>query len=115
MRQKVAALFPAHEVEEFTESVSFDRRLYAHDLRGSIAHAEMLAIRAAAGKLGDWRLTGCTLAVTLEPCPMCAGAIVLAKTRRAARQISACSAKLFARACVSFAHKSAINSSCAPR
>lgn len=43
------------------------------------AHAEMLAIRQAAEALGDWRLEGCTLAVTLEPCPMCAGAIVLAR------------------------------------
>ena len=46
------------------------------------AHAEMLAIRAAAEALGDWRLTGCTLAVTLEPCCMCAGAIVLARIGR---------------------------------
>lgn len=46
------------------------------------AHAEMLAIRAAANALGDWRLDGCTLAVTLEPCPMCAGAIVLARMDR---------------------------------
>ena len=46
------------------------------------AHAEMLAIRAAAKALGDWRLTGCTLVVTLEPCPMCAGAIVLARLER---------------------------------
>lgn len=43
------------------------------------AHAEVLAIRAAAKALGDWRLTGCTLYVTLEPCPMCAGAIVQAR------------------------------------
>jgi len=43
------------------------------------AHAEMLAIRAAADAVGDWRLSGCTLAVTLEPCAMCAGAIVLAR------------------------------------
>ena len=43
------------------------------------AHAEMLAIRQAAAAVGDWRLTGCTLAVTLEPCCMCAGAIVLAR------------------------------------
>ncbi len=40
------------------------------------AHAEMLALRAAQKSLGDWRLTGCTLYVTKEPCPMCAGAIV---------------------------------------
>ena len=46
------------------------------------AHAEMLAIRAAARSLGDWRLTGCTLLVTLEPCCMCAGAIVLARIDR---------------------------------
>lgn len=46
------------------------------------AHAEMLALRAAARALGDWRLTGCTLAVTLEPCCMCAGAIVLARIGR---------------------------------
>ena len=43
------------------------------------AHAEMLAIQAAAKALGDWRLESCTLAVTLEPCCMCAGAIVLAR------------------------------------
>jgi tRNA(adenine34) deaminase len=43
------------------------------------AHAEILAIRAAAATLGDWRLEGCALFVTLEPCPMCAGAILLAR------------------------------------
>lgn len=46
------------------------------------AHAEMTAIRAAAQRLGSWRLAGCTLVVTLEPCPMCAGAIVLARVPR---------------------------------
>ncbi|WP_298958114.1 nucleoside deaminase [uncultured Methylobacterium sp.] len=46
------------------------------------AHAEILAIRAAAAALGDERLTGCDLYVTLEPCPMCAGAISLARIRR---------------------------------
>ena len=43
------------------------------------AHAEMIAITQAASALGSWRLAGCTLYVTLEPCPMCAGAIVLAR------------------------------------
>lgn len=43
------------------------------------AHAEVLAIRAAAAALGSWRLEDCTLVVTLEPCTMCAGAIVLAR------------------------------------
>jgi tRNA(adenine34) deaminase len=46
------------------------------------AHAEVLALREAGRALGDWRLTGCTLAVTLEPCTMCAGALVLARVRR---------------------------------
>ena len=50
--------------------------------RDPTAHAEMLAIRAAAGKLGDWRLAGCTMYVTLEPCCMCAGAMVLARVER---------------------------------
>ena len=46
------------------------------------AHAELLAIRAAAKSLGSWRLGDCTLYVTLEPCAMCAGAIVLARLDR---------------------------------
>jgi tRNA(adenine34) deaminase len=46
------------------------------------AHAEILALREAGHALGDWRLTGCTLAVTLEPCTMCAGAAVLARVER---------------------------------
>ena len=50
-----------------------------HAEKDPTAHAELLAIRAAARAVGDWRLTGCTLAVTLEPCCMCAGAIVLAR------------------------------------
>jgi tRNA(Arg) A34 adenosine deaminase TadA len=46
------------------------------------AHAESLVIRAAAATLGSWRLEGCTLYVTLEPCAMCAGAIILARLER---------------------------------
>jgi len=45
-------------------------------------HAEVLALRAAAERVGGWRLTGCTLVVTLEPCTMCAGATVLARVDR---------------------------------
>ena len=48
-------------------------------LQDPTAHAEMIAITAAAAHLGSWRLDGCTLYVTLEPCVMCAGAIVLAR------------------------------------
>ena len=48
--------------------------------RGTVlGHAELMAIRQAEQALGDWRLTGCTLYVTLEPCPMCAGAILNAR------------------------------------
>lgn len=50
--------------------------------RDPTGHAEVNAIRAAAGVLGDWRLAGCTLYVTLEPCPMCAGAISQARIAR---------------------------------
>jgi len=46
------------------------------------AHAEIVAVRAAAASLGSWRLEGCTLYVTLEPCAMCAGAIVLSRLDR---------------------------------
>ena len=58
----------------------------AHNLReqsgNPVAHAEMLAIQSAAEKIGNWRLTETTLYVTLEPCPMCAGAIILARIPR---------------------------------
>ena len=60
-------------------SAAHNRRIVDAD---PTAHAEMLAIRSAAAALGDWRLAGCTLVVTLEPCCMCAGAIVLARIER---------------------------------
>ncbi|HET9187833.1 MAG TPA: nucleoside deaminase, partial [Acidothermaceae bacterium] len=46
------------------------------------AHAEVVALRAAAASVGSWRLSGATIAVTLEPCTMCAGALVLARVSR---------------------------------
>ncbi|HEY8195097.1 MAG TPA: nucleoside deaminase [Hyphomicrobium sp.] len=52
------------------------------ELRDPTAHAEMLAIRAACATLGEERLVGCDLYVTLEPCPMCAAAISFARVRR---------------------------------
>ncbi len=48
-------------------------------LQDATAHAEMISITAAAGSLGSWRLDGATLYVTLEPCPMCSGAILLSR------------------------------------
>lgn len=51
-------------------------------LRDPTAHAEMIALTQAAAALGSWRLEGCTLYVTLEPCPMCAGAILQARVPR---------------------------------
>lgn len=50
--------------------------------KSATAHAEVIAIEEACLTLGDWRLTGCTLYVTLEPCPMCAGAIVNSRIDR---------------------------------
>ena len=50
--------------------------------RDATAHAELLAIRRASAACGDWRLNRCTLYVTLEPCPMCAGAIMQARVGR---------------------------------
>ena len=50
--------------------------------KNSISHAELNAIRKASKKLGDWRLEGCTMYITLEPCQMCAGAIVQARVSR---------------------------------
>ena len=50
--------------------------------KSAIAHAEVIAIEEACRAVGDWRLKGCTLYVTLEPCPMCAGAIVNSRIDR---------------------------------
>lgn len=57
----------------------YNVRETTHDPTG---HAEMIAIREASEKLGAWRLLGCTLYVTLEPCPMCAGAILQSRVER---------------------------------
>ncbi|MGA2914726.1 MAG: tRNA adenosine(34) deaminase TadA [Sedimentisphaerales bacterium] len=53
-----------------------------HQLNDPTAHAEIIAITAAAESIGNWRLHGCTIYVTLEPCCMCAGALVLARIDR---------------------------------
>ena len=57
-------------------ATGFNQPIGTHD---PTAHAEIMALRAAATMLGNYRLPGCELYVTLEPCPMCAGAIVLAR------------------------------------
>ena len=68
---------PGHEPEEFARARNI--REQAGDPTG---HAELVAIRAAAKVRGHWRLDGCTLFVTLEPCAMCAGALVNARIAR---------------------------------
>lgn len=79
---------PIGAVVVHEDSLSGVRRIVAaahnqrEQLRDPTAHAEMIAITQAAEALGNWRLAGCTLYVTLEPCPMCAGAIVLARLPR---------------------------------
>jgi tRNA(adenine34) deaminase len=87
MRQALAearAAFDENEVPIGAVIVQHDRVIAtAHNqretLRDPTAHAEMIALTQAAESLGSWRLLDCTLYVTLEPCPMCAGAIVQAR------------------------------------
>ncbi|GIP64946.1 tRNA-specific adenosine deaminase [Virgibacillus pantothenticus] len=68
--------------------IAYDNEVIAtaHNLRettqSTLAHAELLAIQQANEKIGSWRLEDCTLYVTLEPCPMCAGAIVQSRIKR---------------------------------
>ena len=78
----VGAIVVHHDPESGARRVvgtGFNIRETAHDPTG---HAELIAIRRAGIALGQWRLDECTLYVTLEPCPMCAGAIVNARVRR---------------------------------
>jgi tRNA(adenine34) deaminase len=90
MRQAIEEAQKAVEVDEVPIGavvVMGDRVIAgAHNLRETLqdatAHAELLAIREACEKLGTWRLIGCSLYVTLEPCPMCAGAIILSRVDR---------------------------------
>jgi tRNA(adenine34) deaminase len=83
--QEAEAAAAENEVPVGAVIVHSERRVIASDhnrreqLRDPTAHAEMLAITQAAEALGSWRLDDCTLYVTLEPCPMCAGAIVQAR------------------------------------
>ncbi|WP_082252788.1 tRNA adenosine(34) deaminase TadA [Bacillus sp. FJAT-27251] len=90
MREAIAEAIKAGEAGEVPIGavVVVDGEIIAraHNLRetnqSSIAHAEVLAIEEACRKLGTWRLEGAELYVTLEPCPMCAGAIMLSRIQR---------------------------------
>ncbi len=73
---------PVGAVVVFEERVIAQAHNQRELLRDPTAHAEMVAITQAAEALGSWRLLDCTLYVTLEPCPMCAGAIVQARLPR---------------------------------
>lgn len=87
MREAVRQAKKAAELEEVpigcvivSDGRIISRGYNRRNIQGStLAHAELLAIRKASKKLGDWRLEDCTMYVTLEPCPMCAGAIVQAR------------------------------------
>jgi len=73
---------PVGAVVALGERVLSIARVEREATRDPTAHAEVLALRRAAGALGTWRLTGCTLYSTLEPCPMCAGAAHAAQISR---------------------------------
>ncbi len=82
--EQALAAYEADEVPVGAVIVRGDRIIAAaynqcEQLRDPTAHAEMIAITQAAESIGDWRLEGCILYVTLEPCPMCAGAILQAR------------------------------------
>ena len=86
--QEAEAAAEENEVPVGAVIIHGERQMIASDhnrreqLRDPTAHAEMLAITQAAEALGSWRLDDCTLYVTLEPCPMCAGAIIQARIPR---------------------------------
>lgn len=73
---------PVGAVVVAPDGTLFEERNRTRELADPTAHAEILAIRRAAAHQGDWRLEGHVLYVTLEPCAMCAGAIVLSRVAR---------------------------------
>lgn len=86
LRQAVAALehneVPVGAVLVEKDNVIAAARNSREELKDATAHAEILVLRRAGQLLGGWRLGGCTLYVTLEPCPMCAGAMIQARIER---------------------------------
>ena len=92
-RYMAMALAQAKKAEKLTEVpigcvIVYEDRVIARGYnrrntdKSTLAHAEIAAMKRAAKVLGDWRLEDCTIYVTLEPCPMCAGAIVQARMKR---------------------------------
>lgn len=87
MRAAIHQAGKAEKIEEVPIGcvIVFDGKIIARGYnrrntdKNTLAHAELLAIKKASKKLGDWRLEGCTMYVTLEPCQMCAGAIIQAR------------------------------------
>ena len=73
---------PVGAVVVAPDGTAFEERNRTRELADPTAHAEMIAITQAAASLNSWRLEGCTLYVTLEPCPMCAGALWAARVGR---------------------------------
>ena len=95
MKQALTQARKAMAIGEVPIGRGYNRRNTDHS---TLAHAEIAAIRKASRRLGDWRLEGCTLYCTLEPCPMCAGAIEQARIDRvvigAASDKSGCAGSL---------------------
>lgn len=90
MREAIRQAYKAYKLKEVPIGcvIVYEDKIIARGYnrrntdKNTTSHAEMNAIRKASKKLGDWRLEGCTLYVTLEPCQMCAGAIVQARVDR---------------------------------
>lgn len=90
MRAAIHQAGKAEKIEEVPIGcvIVFDGKIIARGYnrrntdKNTLAHAELLAIKKASKKLGDWRLEGCTMYVTLEPCQMCAGAIIQARIEK---------------------------------
>ena len=87
MREAIRQAKKAEKIDEVPIGcvIVYDGRIIARGYnrrnidKNTLAHAELSAIKKASKKLGDWRLEGCTMYITLEPCQMCAGAIVQAR------------------------------------
>ena len=84
MREAIKQARKAAKIDEVPIGcvIVYDDKIIARGYKSTLAHAEIIAIRKAAKVIGDWRLEDCTMYITLEPCPMCAGAIIQARIPR---------------------------------